>query len=63
MITSFDWLRRITWQRIDGLVFSDWIDRFETVLVRKVSGTHIEKTKTTRKWVSGWVGTGCKRMY
>ena len=33
------------WQRRAGAVFSDWTDRFVAILVRKVSGPHIEKRR------------------
>ena len=36
-------------KRKGKLVFSDWTDRFVTVLVRKVSGPNIKKPENTWK--------------
>ena len=45
------------WQKTARLVFSDWTDRFVAVLVRKVSGPHIEECRNGFEmdgWVGGW---------
>ena len=37
--------RGVTWHRKARLAISDWTDRFVAVLVRKVFGPHIEKSR------------------
>ena len=41
-----------------GLVYSDWIDSFVAVSIRKVSSLHEKKAETAWEWVSGLLGTG-----
>ena len=40
------------WQRTGGLVFSDWTDRFKTVL-RKFSGPHVEISQNSLEMGEG----------
>ena len=55
--------RKSRGKRKGKLVFFDQTDRIVTVLVRKVSGPHLEKSKIAWKQVSRWVATGAYKMF